>query len=55
MAGTTTLSIKLGIAGYQITVSSGGFIKLFIVNSGHDDPLFWDVDPPAMQAIRIRA
>lgn len=24
------------------------------VNSDHVDPLFWDVDPPAKQAIRVR-
>jgi hypothetical protein len=26
-----------------------------IVNSGHVDPAFWDVDPPAKQAIKVRA
>jgi hypothetical protein len=25
------------------------------VNSGHVDPSFWDVDPPAKQAIKVRA
>ncbi len=25
------------------------------VDSVHDDPLFWDVAPPAKQAIRVRA
>jgi hypothetical protein len=27
----------------------------FAVNSGHVDPSFWDVDPPAKQAIKVRA
>jgi hypothetical protein len=26
-----------------------------IVYSDHVDPSFWDVDPPAKQAIRVRA
>jgi len=25
------------------------------VNSGHVDPAFWDVAPPAKQAIKVRA
>ena len=40
------ISTQLGIARQAVTL---------YVNSGHVDPLFWDVDPPAQQAIKVRA
>jgi hypothetical protein len=36
-------------------IKARNFLDTRTVNSGHVDPSFWDVDPPAKQAIKVRA
>jgi hypothetical protein len=36
----------------KVKLISYGFVTVYSV---HVDPPFWDVDPPAKQAIRVRA